>query len=81
MACNYFFKNVLIGDEFQLNDFLIKNKHLIESNQTDIVFQKTPQQQSTEERFFKHIQENKSRCKLWKQKQRRINTVLKISTQ
>ena len=31
MACNYFFRDVLIGDEFQLNDFLIKNRDLLEN--------------------------------------------------
>lgn len=62
MVCNYFFKDVLIGDEFQLNDFLIKNKDLIESNQSDLVFQKTDAQRFTERRFFEHMEENKKRA-------------------
>lgn len=61
MACNYFFKDVLIGDEFQLNDFLIKNRDLLESSQLDLVFQKTDAQRATETRFTKHIEENKKR--------------------
>jgi hypothetical protein len=32
MACNYFYKGVLIGDEFQLNDFLINNKYLFDNS-------------------------------------------------
>ena len=57
MACNYYFKDVLIGDEFQLNDFLIKNRDLIENNQTDLVFQKTDAQRSSETMLFNHIKE------------------------
>ena len=62
MACNYFFKDVLIGDEFQLNDFLISNRHLLESNQSDLVFQKTKKQERTEEVFKAHIRENARRA-------------------
>lgn len=65
MACNYFYKDILIGDEFQLNDFLIKNKDLFEKAYSDIVFQKdlskTEAQRRTEKRFFKHIEENKKK--------------------
>ena len=61
MACNYFFKDVLIGDEFQLNDFLIKNRELLENNYSDLVFQKPYAQKNTEQRFFSHIQENSKR--------------------
>ena len=59
MACNYFFKDVLIGDEFQLNDFLIKNRDLLENSQLDLVFEKTYEQRSTEKLFFKHIEDTK----------------------
>jgi hypothetical protein len=38
MACNYFYKGILIGDEFQLNDFLIRNKDLFEKDYSDTVF-------------------------------------------
>ena len=57
MACNYYFKDVLIGDEFQLNDFLIKNRDLIENNQSDLVFQKSDAQRSSEKILFDHIKE------------------------
>lgn len=64
MACNYFYKDVLIGDEFQLNDFLIRNRHLFEETSNDIVFQKelveTPQDR-TKKRFFEHWEENKKK--------------------
>ena len=63
MACNYFYKGILIGDEFQLNDFLINNKYLFDNSQSDIVFQKTKEQQRTEKRFFQHIEENTKRTK------------------
>ena len=72
MACNYFYKGILIGDEFQLNDFLINNKYLFDNSQSDIVFQKTKEQQNTEQRFFKHIEENTNRKKKIKPA---INTV------
>ena len=63
MVCNYFFRDVLIGDEFQLNDFLIKNRDLLENSQFDLVFQKTDAQQNTEQRFIQHNKENKKkRC-------------------
>ena len=61
MACNYYFKDILIGDEFQLNDFLIKNKDLLEDFQLDLIFQKTDEQRVTEKRFFEHMEENKKR--------------------
>lgn len=61
MACNYFFKGVLIGDEFQLNDFLIKNRDLLENGQSDLVFQKSPKQRKSEEVLFEHIADNKKR--------------------
>ena len=63
MACNYFYKDILIGDEFQLNDFLIRNKDLFEKDYSDTVFQKdlseeTPKKR-TITRFLDHIEENK----------------------
>ena len=65
MACNYFYKGILIGDEFQLNDFLIRNRDLFEKDYSDIVFQKdlskSEAQRHTEKRFFEHIEENKKK--------------------
>ena len=63
MACNYFYKGILIGDEFQLNDFLIRNKDLFDKDYSDTVFQKdlsedTPKGR-TIKRFLNHIEENK----------------------
>lgn len=58
MACNYFFKDILIGDEFQLNDFLIKNKDLLENSQFDLVFEKPTAQRNTEDCLVHHITEN-----------------------
>lgn len=61
MGCNYYFKDILIGDEFQLNDFLIKNRDLFGNFQSDLVFQKPPKQKFTTDIMFKHIDDNVKR--------------------
>ena len=54
MACKYYYKGILIGDELQLNDFLIERKQY-HSKYGDVVFKRSIRANSTIDKIDKSI--------------------------